>query len=270
MAFPATQTPHNFEDLADFRGFMEPTIREHQPFNFDSFKVAIYESTKTEHGPLRRRNTTEAVTDPLLNSPFPFVPIKREKTEDDIASEIEDALSSNFSSTSSLAFEPQETKVIVHRIKDSETLAGISLLYGVNPDELKRLNKLWSDNLHLRQTLYIPLDMVNYQEVYLRLKTLESPKPKRQSRNAETQPPNRKSPVIEIISIPETELKFFSASQNDPQETTVPSAEFTQEDLPSLKEIFGVNKLVKFAKKLKHHKKHQPARPKEKIHLSVV
>ncbi|KAK9729328.1 hypothetical protein K7432_000372 [Basidiobolus ranarum] len=253
----------------EFQGFAKPTILQHQPFKCDDFEVTYYESTKTSYRPLCRKNTIEASTDPLLNSPFPFTPLKREKTEDDIASEISDALSSHFSSTSSLTLEPQEKQVIVHRIRNTETLAGISLLYGVNPGELKRINKLWSDNLHLRQTLYIPLEMVNYQEVYLRLKSIENKECNQGSDWTDVSLTASTKSLIEIIKVPETELKYFSASQSDPEERNAPPVEFTQEDLPSLKEIFGVNKLLKFANKLKHHKKSNSNPTKSKVNLEL-
>ncbi|ORY03973.1 hypothetical protein K493DRAFT_297204 [Basidiobolus meristosporus CBS 931.73] len=269
VAFSSLHFSNDLENNMDFQGFMEPGVFEHQPF-----QPSYFIPDQIGNRQLRRKNTTETTTDPLLNSSFPFVPIRRQKTEDDIASEIEDALSSHFSSSSSLALELQEKRVIVHRIKDTDTLAGIALLYGVNTDELKRINKIWSDNLHLKKSLYIPLELVNYQEVFLRLKALKATNPRIKPQNSEWTDVSlaipTKQPVVEIVSVPEAELKFFSVSQNDPQDSRVaPPAEFIQEDLPSFKEIFGVNKLIKLANKLKHHKKTRSSQNKAKIHLEL-
>ncbi|OZJ03854.1 hypothetical protein BZG36_03672 [Bifiguratus adelaidae] len=49
--------------------------------------------------------------------------------------------------------------VIVHRIKPTDTIAGVSLYYGVEITKLKKVNKLWSnDSIHVRKELYIPLE----------------------------------------------------------------------------------------------------------------
>jgi len=55
--------------------------------------------------------------------------------------------------------EPEKKKVIVHMIRASDTLAGISLSYGIEISILKRVNKLWTnDSIHMYKYLYIPLD----------------------------------------------------------------------------------------------------------------
>ncbi|KAK9760731.1 hypothetical protein K7432_014932 [Basidiobolus ranarum] len=274
VTLPASYFSHDLVNDSEFQGFMEPGVLEHQPFQPNTFQPSYFAPAKTEHRPLRRQNTIEALTDPLLNSSFPFVPIRREKTQDDIASEIEDALSSHFSSSSSLPLDILEKRVIVHRIKNTDTLAGIALLYGVTTDGLKRINKLWSDNLHLRRSLYIPLEIVNYQEVYLRLKSLEATESNYKTKDPDwdnaTFTTSSKLPVVEIVSVPEAELKFFSVSQNDPQEiNSPPSTEFIQEDIPSLKEIFGVSKLIKFAQKIKHRKRSHASQSKTKTNLEL-
>ncbi|EIW71958.1 hypothetical protein TREMEDRAFT_58102 [Tremella mesenterica DSM 1558] len=52
-----------------------------------------------------------------------------------------------------------EVEVLVHRVKPTESLAGIALLYGIDKSTLRKTNKLWpSDPVHLRTHLYVPLE----------------------------------------------------------------------------------------------------------------
>ncbi|TFK25194.1 hypothetical protein FA15DRAFT_639857 [Coprinopsis marcescibilis] len=52
----------------------------------------------------------------------------------------------------------QETQVLVHEIAPTDSLAGVSLKYGIVLSELRRANQLWpNDPIHLREVLYIPL-----------------------------------------------------------------------------------------------------------------
>jgi len=56
------------------------------------------------------------------------------------------------------AKKPSYSTVIKHRVLPSDTLQGIALKYGASTTEIKRLNKLWSnDSIHLRETLNIPI-----------------------------------------------------------------------------------------------------------------
>ncbi|KAJ2652057.1 hypothetical protein IWW40_001254, partial [Coemansia sp. RSA 1250] len=48
--------------------------------------------------------------------------------------------------------------MIRHLIRESETLEGISVQYGISTADLKRLNRLWQPNeIATRKHLYIPL-----------------------------------------------------------------------------------------------------------------
>ncbi|KDN48504.1 carbohydrate-binding module family 50 protein [Tilletiaria anomala UBC 951] len=48
--------------------------------------------------------------------------------------------------------------VYLHRVRPDETLAGISLQYGIEPALLRRVNKLWAgDKPQMRGTLYLPV-----------------------------------------------------------------------------------------------------------------
>ncbi|KAJ2990708.1 hypothetical protein NUW54_g8392 [Trametes sanguinea] len=53
----------------------------------------------------------------------------------------------------------REMLVVVHQVQPTDSLPGVSLKYGISLTELRRANQLWpSDPIHLRETLYIPVD----------------------------------------------------------------------------------------------------------------
>ncbi|ORX40522.1 hypothetical protein BD324DRAFT_677980 [Kockovaella imperatae] len=59
----------------------------------------------------------------------------------------------------------EEVEVFVHQVKQSESLAGIALLYGIELPTLRKVNKLWpSDPVHLRTHLYVPLDACRWNK----------------------------------------------------------------------------------------------------------
>jgi len=63
-----------------------------------------------------------------------------------------------YGTTSGGAKKPSYSTIIKHRVLPSDTLQGIALKYGASTTEIKRLNKLWSnDSIHLRETLHIPI-----------------------------------------------------------------------------------------------------------------
>ncbi|KAI9476891.1 hypothetical protein BX667DRAFT_328866 [Coemansia mojavensis] len=60
--------------------------------------------------------------------------------------------------TSTLHSPLRSIKMIRHLIRESETLEGISVQYGISTADLKRLNRLWQPNeIATRKHLYIPL-----------------------------------------------------------------------------------------------------------------
>ncbi|KAF9050050.1 hypothetical protein BJ165DRAFT_1525341 [Panaeolus papilionaceus] len=62
----------------------------------------------------------------------------------------------------------EEKDVIVHQISSKDSLAGISLKYGISLANLRRSNQLWtSDSIHLRQVLYIPIDLASRAPEYI-------------------------------------------------------------------------------------------------------
>jgi len=51
------------------------------------------------------------------------------------------------------------------KVAPNDTLAGVALKYGISVTELRRANQLWaSDSIHLRQVLYVPLDMARHAD----------------------------------------------------------------------------------------------------------
>ncbi|WVQ84659.1 hypothetical protein IAT38_006814 [Cryptococcus sp. DSM 104549] len=58
-----------------------------------------------------------------------------------------------------------EVEVLIHTIKQGESLAGIALLYGIDLPTLRKVNKLWaSDPIHIRTHLYVPLDACRWNK----------------------------------------------------------------------------------------------------------
>ncbi|KAF9010623.1 hypothetical protein BDQ17DRAFT_1234215 [Cyathus striatus] len=62
----------------------------------------------------------------------------------------------------------EEKDVLVHEIAPKDSLAGVSLKYGISLPELRRANHLWaSDSVHLRKVLYIPIDKASRAREYI-------------------------------------------------------------------------------------------------------
>jgi len=43
-------------------------------------------------------------------------------------------------------------------------------MFPFQPQDLKRANKLWNDNIHIRKVLVIPLEYCTVSETYLKMK----------------------------------------------------------------------------------------------------
>ena len=67
-------------------------------------------------------------------------------------------------------------RVIKHKIKENETLAGIAIYYGVrNLEELKRANKIWhGSDIHHLAYINIPLELCSIADLYARLNSFDS------------------------------------------------------------------------------------------------
>ncbi|KAI8811416.1 hypothetical protein BJ742DRAFT_797639 [Cladochytrium replicatum] len=67
-------------------------------------------------------------------------------------------------------------RVIVHTIRPSDTLAGLSILYGIKVEDLKRANKLWYDSdISLRTTIIVPLEFCRLTDHHLRMNMENAP-----------------------------------------------------------------------------------------------
>ncbi|TFK70640.1 hypothetical protein BDN72DRAFT_530210 [Pluteus cervinus] len=75
----------------------------------------------------------------------------------------------------------EEKEVLVHQVTDKDSLAGVSLKYGISMADLRKANKLWaSDSIHLRSVLYIPVECSARAKEYLIEANLISMTPPRQ------------------------------------------------------------------------------------------
>ena len=108
-----------------------------------------------------------------------------------------------------------------------DSLAGVSLKYGIALPELRRANQLWtSDSIHIRKVLYIPVDKTR-QAIYVREALIDStPRPDRQSpSHAQHSSSRRDSPPpaeanlpdigkLTIRRIPASQLSYFPPPSN--------------------------------------------------------
>ncbi|KAJ7646732.1 peptidoglycan-binding LysM domain protein [Roridomyces roridus] len=113
--------------------------------------------------------------------------------------------------------EPEENEkvVLVHEVTPQDSLAGVSLKYGISLAELRRANHLWaSDPIHLRKVLYIPLDKTKERVPSAILVSTEDDD--RQSSHSDTP-----APPSTIRRIPVSQLSFFPPPAK-PQELPPP------------------------------------------------
>ncbi|KAJ7782361.1 peptidoglycan-binding LysM domain protein [Mycena maculata] len=101
-----------------------------------------------------------------------------------------------------------EKVVLVHEVTLQDSLAGVSLKYGISMAELRRANHLWaSDPIHLRRVLYIPLDKTSRAKELAPMPLLVSTEDTEQSSPSPTRPDN--IPPVSTIRIPASQLSFF-------------------------------------------------------------
>ncbi|KAJ8077970.1 hypothetical protein PM082_000171 [Marasmius tenuissimus] len=110
----------------------------------------------------------------------------------------------------------EEKAVLVHRVEQRDSLAGVALKYGITITELRRANQLWSsDSIHLRKELYIPLDKASRCQVDTTSQEALIPPSSPRERNRNTliddtvpEDPSRAT----IRKIPTKNLSFFPPS----------------------------------------------------------
>ena len=115
------------------------------------------------------------------------------------------------------------------QVTSKESLAGISLKYGISLSNLRKANQLWAtDSIHLRDVLYIPVEQAFRAREFM-------PEPQVASLTPESQDPGTSihappiqltpltegnveptstSPLIPIRRIPSSQLAFFPPSSN--------------------------------------------------------
>lgn len=113
------------------------------------------------------------------------------------------------------SFCEEEVEVIVHEVTPTDSLAGVSLKYGITLADLRRANHLWaSDSIHLREVLYIPLersfkarDLIQDMKVnttpLVDLSTLQGSAVAADSSNSPS------SPGLGVLRVPTSRMSFF-------------------------------------------------------------
>ncbi|KAL9711530.1 hypothetical protein Ac2012v2_004601 [Leucoagaricus gongylophorus] len=113
------------------------------------------------------------------------------------------------------SFCEEEVEVIVHEVTPTDSLAGVSLKYGITLADLRRANHLWaSDSIHLREVLYIPLerslkarDLIQDMKVkttpLVDLSTLQGSAVAAESSNSPS------SPGLGVLRVPTSRMSFF-------------------------------------------------------------
>ncbi|KAF7357835.1 Peptidoglycan-binding domain-containing protein 1 [Mycena venus] len=102
-----------------------------------------------------------------------------------------------------------EKVVLVHEVTSKDSLAGVSLKYGISMAELRRANHLWSsDPIHLRKVLYIPLDKTSRKELDPAPLLVSTAEDAEQAAPSPTHP-DTMGPMSTIRRIPASQLSFF-------------------------------------------------------------
>ncbi|KAL0576349.1 hypothetical protein V5O48_005647 [Marasmius crinis-equi] len=110
----------------------------------------------------------------------------------------------------------EEKEVLVHKVAQRDSLAGVALKYGITIGDLRRANHLWaSDSIHLREELYIPLDKASRRQTETdgQAANIRSQSPKDCNRDTlidDTIPGDHPdAPTPTIRKIPTKHLSFF-------------------------------------------------------------
>ncbi|KAJ7451856.1 peptidoglycan-binding LysM domain protein [Mycena galericulata] len=102
-----------------------------------------------------------------------------------------------------------EKVVLVHEITSQDSLAGVSLKYGISMADLRRANHLWSsDPIHLRKVLYIPLEKTSRAKELAPAELLVSTEDPVQPSPSPTRADCMNS-MSTIRRIPASQLSFF-------------------------------------------------------------
>lgn len=108
-----------------------------------------------------------------------------------------------------------EKDVLIHEVTSKESLAGVSLKYGIPLPALRKANHLWpSDSIHLRKVLYIPIEHATRAQEFINEPSLislssESEDDGGHDTSSETSIPVQSSAIHRI---PASQLSFFPPS----------------------------------------------------------
>ena len=125
---------------------------------------------------------------------------------------------------------------LMSQVTSKDSLAGVSLKYGISLPNLRKANQLWAtDSIHLRDVLYIPIEQAFRAREFMPEPQFKSLTP--ESQEPETSihaPPIRPStftkgtaeltsasPMIPIRKIPSSQLTFFPRSSNKNLESSL-------------------------------------------------
>jgi LysM repeat protein len=122
--------------------------------------------SSTANTSLLRNNINNELSSPLL--PFSEDDERERRT----LSLIQKCKKSNYGSLHQDTQKQQTTNAFIvnyrHKLKSGETLQGISLKYGVAIDQIKRVNRLWSNDLAIvKDVLLIPIDREKLKDMNL-------------------------------------------------------------------------------------------------------
>lgn len=108
------------------------------------------------------------------------------------------------------------------QVTAQDSLAGVSLRYGISVAELRRANSLWSsDSIHLRKVIYIPLDKTSRAKELVPTPLLISTDNGEQPSPSPTRTDN--AAPISIRRIPASQLSFFPPHTKPHQSDPPPS-----------------------------------------------
>ncbi|GJJ06720.1 hypothetical protein Clacol_000916 [Clathrus columnatus] len=121
-----------------------------------------------------------------------------------------------------------DVDVVVHKVMRTDTLAGISLKYNIPLAQLRKANKLWTnDSIHLRNVLYIPLRDVSLPSRLSPNILLNNPDSASISKSSThtNLPETALTPSTqgEIHKVPILQLSFFPPSGGLNTPTSIPS-----------------------------------------------
>ena len=119
------------------------------------------------------------------------------------------------------------------QVTSKDSLAGVSLKYGIPLSDLRKANRLWSsDSIHRRELLYIPVDQASRAREYIPEPSLMSFTPDEQDDmgsvftaasvspiGRENSNSNSRSPPVPIRRIPTNQLSYFPPSTNKTTES---------------------------------------------------